>query len=400
MMQKSSPRPHRETGITYLSTYPPRECGLATFTKHLVDALDSLNWFGSQSIIAVNEKAHTYNYDKRVRWQIMQDYDEDYARAAYLVNSSKTSVVSIQHEFGIYGGDWGEYINQFIDSIEKPVVTTLHTVESGFPQKAQDILKKIVSISASLVVMAGAARQMLHEYNVPLDKIHVIQHGCPDIPFVSSDSVKPSLGLGGRVVLSTFGLMSSSKGIEYAIRALPPIVAKDPRILYLVIGETHPVVRRNEGETYRRSLMALVEELKLGEHVRFHNRYLAERELIRYLQATDIYLMPYTSPSQASSGTLVYAVGSGTAVIATPFIHAKEVLAEGRGLFCEFNDSESITENIKKLLMDTELKGSIERKAYAFSRGFVWQKVAKKYASLFQQAVRRQRDRLHGAPAH
>ncbi len=391
MMPKDVPTRYEEKIIGYLSTFPPRECGIGVYTKHLIDGVESLNRFKSQYVVAINEKHTIYNYEKRVKWQIMQDRVEDYANAAEYVNSSKIDLLSIQHEFGIFGGEWGEYINGFINNVKKPVLTTLHSVEHGFPAKARDILEGLAAKSASVVVMANAAKEILTEYAVPPTEVQVIQHGSPDIPFVPSDSIKPSLGLAGRVVLSTFGLISRGKGIEYVIRALPAIVAKEPRILYLVIGETHPEVRRAEGETYRVSLLNLVSELGLEKHVRFHNRFLMERELIRYLQATDIYLIPYLSPNQVSSGTLVYAVGAGKAVVSTPFLHAKEVLAEGRGILCEFKNSESIAQSTIKLLEDKQLKKNIERKAYSYGRGFTWQAVARKYAALFSQIMRKRR---------
>jgi glycosyltransferase involved in cell wall biosynthesis len=376
-----------EKYIGFLSTYTPRECGIATFTKDLIDSIDRLGKFAPTRVISVNEIGTIYDYDSRVKQQIRQDFEEDYVQAAQYINSSRINAVNVQHEFGIYGGEWGNYLVSFLQNVNKPVITTLHTVQPDFEPKARKVLKEITDHSKTIMVMAKAAKNLLKEYGVPSKKINVVQHGCPDIPFLSSDSVKPSLGLKGRTVLSTFGLISAGKGVEYVIQALPSLIEKHPNILYLIIGETHPEVRKNEGESYRMSLIRLVDQLGLRNHVKFHNRFLTKRELIRYLHATDIYLTPYIGPNQISSGTLVYALGAGRAVVSTPYLHAKEVLSHGRGLFCEFKNPDSIAEEVKKLLDNYKLRREVEKKAYRYSRSFTWPKVAQKYAEIFQQAI-------------
>ncbi len=376
-----------ERGCIFVGTYTPRECGIATFTKDLIEALDRLNRYRIR-VVAVNESETIYNYDERVKRQIQQDTFEDYMQVAGYINSSRFDVVSLQHEFGLFGGEWGEYILSLLENLQKPFVTTLHTVAPDLPPKAQEVLRKIVSLSSSVVVMARAAKHILKEYDIMPKSTSVIQHGCPDVPFVESANIKNSLGLRNRTILSTFGLISRGKGIEYAIRALDRVVDRYPNLLYLVIGETHPGVRKTEGERYRIGLMRLVDNLGLHEHVRFHNRFLSKRELIRFLQATDIYVTPYISPSQISSGTLVYALGTGRAIISTPFLHAKEVLANGRGLFCEFNSPNSIAKCMERLLENEALRKSLQRKAYAYSRGFVWSNVARDYAEVFEQVSR------------
>jgi len=373
--------------VAYMSSYPPRECGIATFTKDLVDAVDELDEFRPSAVIAVNEKETIYNYDRRVRWQIERDSVDDYLQVASRIKSSDVDLINLQHEFGLFGGEHGEYLNHFLDNLEKPVVTTFHTVQQGFDVKALALLRNIASKSASIVVIAHVALEILEKQGISCRKIAVIPHGCPNIQFVSSEDVKDSLGLKDRFVLSTFGLINRGKGIEYAIRALPSVVEREPRIVYLIIGETHPEVRKTEGESYRKKLMKLVEERQLEKHVRFHNRFLSKRELIKYLQATDVYVTPYISPNQISSGTLVYALGAGRAVISTPYLHAIETLAEGRGLFCEFRNPRSIAECIEKLLED-RLRKTMERKAYKYSRRFVWSNVANKYAKLFKQIIK------------
>jgi glycosyltransferase involved in cell wall biosynthesis len=373
--------------VAFLGTYPPRECGIATFTKDLIDSIDLLGEFAPARVISVNEIETIYDYDSRVKQQIRQDFEEDYIQAAKYINSSRINAVNLQHEFGIYGGEWGSYILSFLQNVHKPVVTTLHSVQPDFEPKARNVLKEITAHSKAIVVMARAAKNILKEYDVPDKKVNVVQHGCPDIPFLTSDNVKPSLGLKGRTVLSTFGLINRGKGIEYAIQALPRLVEKYPNILYLIIGETHPEVRKIEGETYRVNLIKLVDQLGLKNHVRFHNRFLTKRELIRYLHATDIYITPYIGPNQISSGTLVYALGAGRPVVSTPYLHAKEVLSHGRGMFCEFKNPDSIAEQVKKLLENDKLRRDLEKKAYRYSRSFVWPKVAQKYTDIFKRAI-------------
>jgi glycosyltransferase involved in cell wall biosynthesis len=379
-----------EKRVAYLSTYPPRECGIATFTKDLLGATDRLNDLKPSVVVALNEKETIYNYDKRVKWQVERDNFDDYVQAARYLNTADVDVVSLQHEFGLFGGEAGDYVNYFFDNITKPVVTTLHTVQPDFDPRSQAVLRNIAAKSAALVVIARLAIDVLEAQGIPCSNAVVIPHGCPDIPFVSSDTVKDTLGLRGRFVLSTFGLISRGKGIEYAIRALPAVIAKEPRLTYLVIGETHPEVRKTEGESYRRKLMRLVEHLHLEQHVRFHNRFLSKRELVKYLQATDVYLTPYVSPSQISSGTLVYGLGTGRPVISTPYLHAQEALADGQGLFCNFKDARSIAACVEQLL-DDKLRFAMQRKAYRYSRRFVWSNVAKEYVRLFKRVVKRQR---------
>ena len=366
--------------IGYFSTYPPRECGIANFTKDLVDSISKVD--GSKpSIIAINEKGAIYDYERCVKWKIDRDDPEDYVKAAEYVNSSNIQLLVVQHEFGLYGGDYGEYIKLFLDNVKKPVITTLHTVQPNFDQKAIEVLKYITEKSEAIIVIAHAAIDMLKHQGIPYKKCVVIPHGCPSVNCKNNIAVKESLGLKGRLVASTFGLINSGKGIEYAIQALPEVIKKDARIIYLIIGETHPEVRKHEGEKYRNELTKLVSELGVEEHVRFTNRFVTKRELIKFLQATDIYLTPYISPNQISSGALIYALGAGKAVISTPYYHATEVLANDRGILCKFEDSASIAAGINKL-SDESFRTEIQRKAYKYSRRFLWKNVAKKYVTI------------------
>ena len=375
----------RAKHVGYFSTYPPRECGIANFTKDLSEAIFDLEGL-KYSVIAINEKGALYDYDRRVKYKIDRDDAEDYVKAAEYVNSSNIQLLIIQHEFGLYGGDYGEYIKLFLENVKKPVITTLHTVQPDFDKKAIEVLRYIVERSESIVVIAHAAIDMLKRQGIPYKKCIVIPHGCPIIDSTNNESIKESLGLDGRLVASTFGLISSGKGIEFAIRALPEVIKKEPRIIYLIIGETHPEVRKYEGEKYRNELTRLVNELGLEEHVRFTNRFITKRELVKFLQATDIYITPYISPNQISSGTLIYALGAGKAVVSTPYYHAMEVLSSDRGLLCKFKDSASISEGINRLL-DENFRSEVQRRAYKYSRRFLWKNVAKKYLNLINAAT-------------
>ena len=297
-------------------------------------------------------------------------------------------MVSIQHEFGLFGGEWGEYVLDLVNAIDKPIVTTLHTIPLKPVAKAKLIIEALASECELVIMNKTAKRLLLNKYVVRDRHIHVIPHGCPDVPFISKDTrdhIKFNLGLRNRFVLSTFGLISRGKGIEYAIKALPAIVEDTSNILYLVIGATHPRVRKIEGETYRRSLLSLAEDLRLEKNVRFYNRYLSVRELVTYLQATDIYLTPFIERDQISSGTLMYAMGTGKAIISTPYLHAEEALTNGRGLLCRFKDPESVTENIEKLVKNEKVIDKMGKRAYDYSRKATWPKVAERYIDLFSK---------------
>ncbi len=376
---------HSNSYVGYLSTYPPRECGIANFTRDLIESTCELSQLKSK-VIAINEEGAIYDYAGEVKRTINRDNIQDYVEAAEYINSSNIQVLVIQHEFGLYGGDYGTNIKIFLEKIKKPVITTLHTVQPNFDQKAIETLKYIVERSEATVVITKAAIKMLKDQGISCKKCVVIPHGCPRIEYKKKKSIKEAIGLKGHLVVSTFGLISSGKGIEYAIQALPEIIKKEPQIIYLIIGETHPQVKKNEDEKYRNNLTKIVNDLNLEGHVRFINKFVTKEELNNFLQATDIYLTPYKSPNQISSGTLIYALGAGAAVISTPYYHAQEVLANERGIFCKFEDPASITAGINKLL-DENLRVEIQKRAYKYSRRFLWKNVAKKYVKLIKSII-------------
>jgi glycosyltransferase involved in cell wall biosynthesis/predicted transcriptional regulator len=376
--------------VVYVSTYPPRECGIAAYTKHLVAAITTFcaRAVTSPAVIAMNDRGGHYDYEIRVKSQIDANDIQSYEKAAQYINTSDVDVVNLQHEYGIFGGEWGEYVTRLLQKTEKPVVTTLHTVLEKPDSDARIVLQRILEHSDSVVVMARAGIGILEQqYGGHSDRIRYVPHGCPNVPLIGTEMTKRSLGLKERVVVSTFGLLSRGKGIEYVIDALPQIVRENSSVLYLIIGETHPEVRKREGESYRQSLLDLVESLGLEKNVRFVNRFLPENELIRYLQATDIYVLPYPNREQISSGTLSYALSTGKAIVTTPFLHAEEVISNGAALECEFKDPDSIAKSVNALLKDDQIQQRFGKAAYEYSRAMIWPNVAMSYVNLFYHAL-------------
>ena len=384
--------------VVYVSSYSPRQCGIATFTEDLTQSIDKLKVLEPSAIIGINDPGSSYNYGKEVLWRIDEDIITSYEKAADNINSSDFDLVNVQHEFGLFGGTWGEYLLVFLERLNKPVVTTMHT--TLFPdanifdtQESKNAHNRVVRgigrASYAITVMTNMAAKILREsYGVDKDEIKVIPHGSPTFPSVPSEPAKKDLGLEGRTILSTFGLISRDKGIENAIKALPEIVKEHPDLLYLIIGVTHPQVRMNEGEKYRNRLLRLVNRLNLSDNVRFHNRFLSKEELIKYLQATDVYICPYLKKEQLSSGTVTYALVAGKPIISTPFYYAEELLAEDRGILCRFNSPSSITEGIKELLDNPKRKAHIENLAYEHGKNMTWPHVASQYTDLFKELTK------------
>jgi glycosyltransferase involved in cell wall biosynthesis len=370
--------------VAYVSTFPPRKCGIATFTADLVNSITRLKKLREQQVISIDGRRLFKPTYETVEHKIGRDFLEDYVFMADFLNQSRINVVNVQHEFGIFGGEAGEYICAFLNRLKRPVATTLHTVLPNFENKPREVFNRIVEKSTALVVLNETTRKLILQYGVSAKKVKLIPHGCPDLPLIPSAITKPKLGLQDKVVLSTFGLLSKGKGIEYVIAALPELVKKEPRLVYYVLGVTHPQVKKNEGETYRNMLHSMVKKLGLGGHVRFLNRFLSKSELHNYLQASDVYITPYVSPNQVSSGALSCALAAGKAIVSTPYLHAQEALAEGRGVFCRFNDSISIAERITEIIENQTLRESLEQKAYRYSRKFTWPLVAREYLELFE----------------
>ena len=378
----------RRHKIAYVGTYPPKECGIATFTLDVVNSTDLSGW--RSIVFAVDDAAPDEPHpDSKVVYTIEKENRADYLRAAKLLEKHKVSLLSIQHEYGIFGGDHGEYIVDLVQAVTMPVVITLHTVLPTPSEPQRRILKELEKYASCFVVMAHKAVELLEEvYGIDPGKIRFIPHGAPNAPFHADDAAKAKLGLSGRRVLSTFGLISPNKGIEDAIAAMPDVVKKEPKATYLVLGQTHPVIKRKEGEWYRESLVKQVTDLGLQDNVKFVDKYLTLQELIDYLLATDIYITPYyANPHQITSGTLAYAMVTGKVIVSTPYLYAEELLADGRGFLYPFRDSSKLSDIIESILTNDTLFEKTRQKAYNYGRAMTWQSVGIQYTKLFTEML-------------
>jgi glycosyltransferase involved in cell wall biosynthesis len=375
------------TRIAVIGNYLPRECGIATFTTDLCTALTSEFGEGRLFAVPVNDPDSHYQYPKRVRLELEQEDLSSYVRAADFLNFNGNDLVCLQHEYGIYGGIAGSHILTLLRRLKMPLVTTLHTVLREPDDNQRMVLEEIAQLSDRMVVMSVLASHLLHEvYGVPIEKIDIIPHGVPDLPFMDSSFFKDKFGTEGKSVLLTFGLLSPNKGIENVIRALPSIVASYPNVMYTVSGVTHPHIRRREGERYREALIALADELGVSDHVCFNNRFVSHEELVEQVGSADIYITPYQQEAQIVSGTLAIALGAGKAIISTPYWHAKELLADHRGVIVPFESPGSIAEAVLSLLKNDAERHAMRKRAYLYSRGTTWPKTAHAYMASFQRA--------------
>ncbi len=375
--------------VAYVSSFPPRACGIATFTRDLSDAVAQSGANIVTRNVALNEDGADHAYPPQVRWTIDQHDPRSWIAVARQINISRVDLVSIQHEFGICGrfakdGQFHDHLACFLATLRKPVVATLHTVPPHPPADLREAIRTLHDHSAAVVTMINRAGLILEEeYGLDPARLRSIPHGVPAMPRIAQEKIKHALGCEERTLLCTFGLLNRGKGIEYVIQALPEVLERRPDVLYFVIGQTHPEVRRYEGEQYRESLIALVTRLRLEQHVRFVDQYLATPELVSYLQATDIYITPYRDRDQITSGTLAYALGCGRAIISTPYLYAAEVLDEGRGLLAEFENPTSFARCINLLLENPALRAQCERSALQYGRAMSWPAVGTRYADLF-----------------
>jgi glycosyltransferase involved in cell wall biosynthesis len=374
--------------VAFLSTFPPTECGIATFTEDLVNAVGRAPLGPQTQVIAINVDGKQQEYERRVVYQIEQEKLEDYYGLADYVNESDIDVLCVQHEFGIYGGDTGHHLVPLLGALRKPVVATMHTLLPRPPEAMRVVTQELVRRSDVLVVMnAGAGHMLAEQYGADPARIRLIHHGTPDFGSRSPDRVKRRLGLDGRTIIATFGLISRSKGLEYAVEAMASIAERHPDALYLILGQTHPVVRRFEGEVYREALEAAIENWNLQDHVRFVNHYLTKEQLIDYLVATDIYLTPYLARNQICSGALAYAVGAGKAIVSTPYWYALDILRGGRGMIVDFRDPRGIADACGLLLDSPELRRTLAARTRLLGRRMLWRHVAREYAAVFQEAI-------------
>ncbi len=373
--------------IAFVGNYLPRQCGIATFTTDLCEAVAAAAPEVTCFAIPINDRPEGYAYPPRVWFEISEEDLTAYRRAAEFLNINDVDVVCLQHEYGIFGGPAGSHVLTLVRELRMPVVTTLHTIlqEPGDEQRA--VLEELAALSDRLVVMTQRGKEFLQTvYGVPESKIDVIPHGIPDVPFVDPNFYKDRFGVEGKTVLLTFGLLSRNKGIEYVIEALPAILERHPEVVYIVLGATHPHVRQREGESYRLFLQRRVRELGIEAHVIFHNRFVRLEELVEFIGATDIYLTPYLNREQITSGTLAYTVGCGKAVISTPYWHAEELLADGRGMLVPFRDAQAIAEAVNWLLDHETERHAMRKRAYLYGRQMIWPEVARRYLESFARA--------------
>jgi glycosyltransferase involved in cell wall biosynthesis len=373
--------------IAVIGNSLPRRCGIATFTTDLQQAISTSRPNLETGIVAMTDHGQAYDYPSSVAMQIKDDNIEEYVRAAEFLNADRFDTVCLQHEFGIFGGEAGAHILALLSRLTMPVVTTLHTVLAEPTAVQRAVLERIVDASSKVVVMARKGRELLHAvYQVPDDKIEVIPHGIPDVAFVAPDAAKAKLGFGGRSVILTFGLLSPNKGIEVMIDAMPSILKRRADAVYVVLGATHPNLVREKGETYRESLTARVRELGIEDHVVFLDQFVDQATLLEFISMCDVYVTPYLNEAQMTSGTLAYSFGLGKPVVSTPYWHARELLADGRGVLVPFGDAAAIGSEIAELLTDDARRQAMRKRAYAVSRTMTWERTAERYMSAFENA--------------
>ena len=379
--------------IAFVASAIPRRCGIATFTADLMAAVKAADPAVRCVAAAIDEPNAARAYGPDVRWRIQQDDKESFRAAARAINESSVDVVNLQHEFGLYGiwheGVYDDHCVPFLESLQKPVITTLHTVLPKPEPQIRDVVRRIAEHSTRVVVMAETAARLLAEVYGISQRPVVIQHGMPAIVPRGRRRLKRQLGMEHRTIVSTFGLVDPRKGLEYMIAAMPEIVRRHPNAFYLIVGQTHPELLKKDGERYRNELARNIESSGMSDHVRFVNQYLTQREIVDYLLATDVYVTPYLDLNQITSGTLAYALGAGKAIVSTRYLHAAEALADGRGLLVDVRDPDGLAKAVLAILDDPALKTELERRAYDFGKEMAWPNVGRRVLALTREVAER-----------
>jgi glycosyltransferase involved in cell wall biosynthesis len=370
--------------IAFVSTYPPQRCGIATFTSDLAAAV------GDPHIVALQPAEKVGFYPVEVGRRIARDVQTEYVSAARWIDANSFDVVSIQHEYGIWGGPDGAHVLDFVDALRTPVVTTLHTVLQHPTASQRNILTELVRASAATIVMSTSAADLLTlSYGTDRSHIQIVPHGVPNLPFVAPDSVKAQVGLAGRTVILSFGFLGPGKGYESVIAAMPAVVQADPTAVYVIVGATHPELIRREGESYRTRLTQLAASVGVADHVRFVGRFVSAAELGLWLESADIFVTPYPNLEQIVSGTLSYAMGAGKAIVSTPYAYASERLADGRGRLVAADSTDALAEGMIELALNRDLRAQLGRRAYAYSRGMRWPEIGVSYRQIFARVASR-----------
>jgi glycosyltransferase involved in cell wall biosynthesis len=373
--------------VAFIGNYLPRKCGIATFTTDLCDTLADEYEDTSFIALPVNDIDGGYQYPPRVRFELIEKDIESYRRAADFLNINNVDLVCLQHEYGIFGGRAGSHILSLLRELRMPIVTTLHTILHDPDPDQRRVLEEIASLSDRLVVMSARGSEFLQDvYHIPSEKIDFIPHGIPDVPFEDPSFHKDLFGVEGKIVLLSFGLLSANKGIENVISALPEILARHPKVVYIILGATHPSVLRTEGESYRLSLQWLAHEKGVEGNVIFYNRFVGQEELLQFISAADIYITPYLDAAQITSGTLAYTLGAGKAVVSTPYWYAEEMLSDERGIVVPFRDPKALAEQVINLLDNEADRHAMRKRAYLFGRDMIWPEVARLYMRSFERA--------------
>ncbi len=373
--------------VAFIGNHLPRRCGIATFTHDLHRAVSADRPNLETCVIAMTDRGATYDYPAVVRFQIHDERIADYVQAAEFLNGAGFDVVSLQHEYGIFGGKAGGNIVELLSRLEMPVVTTLHTVLPKPTPSQHNVMRQVINASAKIIVMSEKGHEFLHAaHGVPASKIEVIPHGIPDFPFLETHHAKAKIGFSGKSIILTFGLLSPNKGIETMLDAMPGIIKACPNVLYVILGATHPNLLRERGEAYREGLTTRVAALGIEDHVVFFNQFVDQATLLEFISACDVYATPYPNETQMTSGTLAYSFGLGKAVVSTPYWHAKELLGDGRGVLVPFGDTKAIGLEIARLLTDDLRRDAMREHAYLASRSMTWPHTAKRYLAAFESA--------------
>ncbi len=366
----------------------PRKCGIATYTKDLTKAINLINPYSRAEIFALVKPEDNIDYPPVVKFKINQYKIDSYIKASHRINKSRADLVVLEHEFGLYGGEFGEYIIKLLELLKKPLIITAHTIPDDVSKGYGLVLKDVIKFAEKVIVMMPQSLdKLIKEYHYPIEKIEIIPHGVPDIPLEPNDRYKKKKGLEDRLILGNINLLSEIKGLEYTLEALGDIKRQFPNVLYLIIGQTHPVVLQTAGEKYRQFLKEKIKFYNLDKNVKFINKYLSLNELVDWLKAIDIYITPYLDPQQSASGALAYAVGAGKVCISTPYLYAKEVLANGRGVIVPFRDPQAIANAVIGIFKDPAKKSRLEKDTYKFGRLMTWYNIALQHLTLFDEGI-------------